>query len=101
MGEDPKVIKVDEDQGHEQEELGPLRRVAQEDLEVLDEDHAAAGLRGDQARQLLDEPKAREAGPARLLGLAPAREIEQSVEHPAAEHRGEGGCPERTEVEPV
>ena len=99
--EDVEVVDVDETEGPEQEELRPLGGVAKKDLEVLDEERASGRSERQATSQGLEEPQASEAGLARLLGLAPAREVEASVGGTGQNGEGEGGRPQRPEVKDV
>jgi hypothetical protein len=91
--EDAEVVDVDEGEGHEEQELRPLRGVAQEDLEVLDQQAAGGRPEGQPGGHGFEPAEAGEPGLAGLLGLAPAVEVE-SVEGGSRAHReGERGRP--------
>ncbi len=77
--EDAEVVDVDEREGHEEQELRPLRGVAKEDLQVLHEEGTAGGAAGDRRASALEAPEAGEAGLAGLLRLAPAGEVVAAV----------------------
>jgi hypothetical protein len=94
----PEVVDVDEGEGEEEQELRPLRGVAQEDLDVLDQQGATRRGEGQAADDGLEEGQPREARLAGFLGLAPGREVVAPVRGPGEDGEGEGARP-RPQVE--
>ena len=100
--EHAEVVDVDEGEGQEQEELRPLRGVAQEDLHVLDEqERPPRGERG--SRRTSGSRRARRVKRALRASCALLQrgEVVAAVGGAGEHGEGEGGRPQRPEVEEV